>query len=540
MYVLIALALVILVAAGFLILRYMPTSRRMDLTEYYGAAQGDEAVLIIGSEILEEKGRIYEGQAYLPLPLVQERLNPRFYYDEENGQILYTTPSAINRSAIDNAPGQDAWDTGEEIYLRLDYIKRFTDLDSIIYMNPYRVAIQNKFEDITVTTARRKGCVRYLGGIKSEVLTEVTQGQTLLYLEDWGDWVKVATWDGYIGYIEANKVTLPTKVGMDRTFEEEACSYLKAAEPVALAWHNIAFYEANAYLADLLSNTDGMNVICPTWFYLSGQQGDFEDLSSEDYVAEAHAAGLSVWGLLENISAENDLHQTLSRMSSRQALIQGLLSAANRLGLDGINIDFEVMEPETIPHFLEFLRELSIETHRAGIILSVDDPVPESYSAYYRRDEQGRAVDYLIIMGYDEHYDGDVEAGSVASLPWVEQGIIDTVAEVPASRVINAVPFYTRIWRTQNGALYSEVLSMDEAIQAVLANDAQSYWNNDVSQVYASWQNEGSKYEVWVEDADSIAAKTALVKKYNLAGIAAWRLGLESDGIWEVIRQGLQ
>ena len=145
---------------------------------------------------------------------------------------------------------------------------------------------------------------------------------------------------------------------------------------------------------------------------------------------------------------------------------------------------------------------------------------------------------HMIIMGYDEHYVGS-ETGSVASLPWVEQGIVDTLDEVPAARVINAVPFYTRLWRTTGGNVTSEAIGMDQAQQVISENNVETYWDKTTSQNYGSYDIDNSSYQIWLEDSQSIAEKVKLVSKYGLAGVSAWKLGFENSGIWQVISENL-
>ena len=200
---------------------------------------------------------------------------------------------------------------------------------------------------------------------------------------------------------------------------------------VNMVWHQVTSTDANAYFADATANMTGVNVISPTWFYLLDTSGNIANISSADYVAQAHEKGLKVWGLIDNFTQEVSTTETLSNTAARQNIISQLIQAATSVGMDGINVDFESLSEDVGIHFLEFLRELSIECHKNNLVLSVDNPVPEDFTSHYDRAEQGRVVDYVIIMGYDEHYVGS-EAGSVASLPWVEQGIQDTLAEVPA------------------------------------------------------------------------------------------------------------
>ena len=230
--------------------------------------------------------------------------------------------------------------------------------------------------------------------------------------------------------------------------------------------------------------------------------------------------------------------ETLSSTAARQNIISQLIQAAKDVGMDGINVDFESLSEDVGIHFLEFLRELSIECHKNNLVLSVDNPVPEDFTSHYDRAEQGRVVDYVIIMGYDEHYVGS-EAGSVASLPWVEQGIQDTLDEVPAERVINAIPFYTRLWKTTGGNVTSEAIGMDQAQQTIADNNVETYWDKTTSQNYGKYDIDNSTYQIWLEDAQSVAQKVKLVSKYDLAGVSAWKLGFENNGIWQVISDNL-
>ena len=145
--------------------------------------------------------------------------------------------------------------------------------------------------------------------------------------------------------------------------------------------------------------------------------------------------------LIDNFNSGTDNLTFLSSTAARANIIQQLMTQAASVGLDGINLDFESITEEQAPHYIQFVRELSIACRNQGIVFSIDDPVP-TYSKHYDRTEQGIVADYVIIMGYDEHYAGSTDAGSVSSLGFVKAGIEDTLKEVPAQKVINAIPFY--------------------------------------------------------------------------------------------------
>lgn len=536
------LILVLAVAGGvtFVIRRYMPSKEPMDMYEYYGQPGDGEAVLTLGTQTVEERALMVGEQTYLPLETVNTWLNQRYYWDAEGQQILYATPSELTKTPASQEAGGDVWLKDQAVYLSLSFVQRYTDLDVYVYSEPARVAIQYDFTDVTVVTAKKDIYVRYRGGIKAEVLTKVPAGTQLRLLEELEEWDQVATADGYIGYVEKKDVNAPENLSFDRDFQREEYSYLSMEEPVNMAWHQVTTMDANAYLTDTIANMTGVNVISPTWFYISDNSGNLTNIASAEYVQTAHERGMKVWALVDNFTADISTMEVLSRTSSRQNLIQQLMQGALAAGVDGINVDFEQLSEDVGIHFLEFLRELSIECHKNNLVLSVDNPVPEDFTSHYDRAEQGRVVDYVIIMGYDEHYVGS-EVGSVASLPWVEKGIQDTLAEVPAERVINAIPFYTRLWKTTaGGAVSSEAISMDQAQEVIQKYAVQTYWDKNTSQNYGTYESEGSTFQIWLEDAQSIAEKVKLVPKYNLAGVAHWKLGFENSSVWQVISDNLK
>ena len=543
MPVLVVCLLIVLVSliggAVYGINKLIPTSKQMDLTEYYGQNADGEASLVAGTQKLEQKALISGDEVYIPLDVVNGYLNQRYYWDSANKKILYATPTSLTEEAASDQPGGNVWLKESTVYLKLDYVKKYTDIDSYIYKDPARIAIQYKFSNVQTVTVKKDTVIRYRGGIKSKILTKTAKDTVLRLMNEGEDWDQVATDDGYIGYIQKKKVSAADTTDYKRSFKAEAYSYFTMDEPVNLAWHQVTSTDANNYFADTTQNMTGVNVISPTWFSVSDNDGNVSSLASGEYVMQAHEKGLKVWGLVDNFSENMSTTTVLSNTAARQNLENQLVTYALKAGLDGINVDFESLSEDVGIHFLQFLRELSIQCHENNLVLSVDNPVPEDFTSHYDRAEQGKVVDYVIIMGYDEHYVGS-DTGSVASLPWVEQGVKDTLAEVPAKRTILAIPFYTRLWKTTDGgALTSEAIGMDQAQQAISDNGAETYWDKTTSQNYGTYEGDGATYQIWLEDSKSISEKVKLIPKYKLAGVAEWKLGFENSGIWSVITENL-
>jgi spore germination protein YaaH len=246
--------------------------------------------------------------------------------------------------------------------------------------------------------------------------------------------------------------------------------------------------------------------------------------------------GLEVWALIDNFTnADVDTYEVLAGTGNRTKLIEGLIDTALEYDLDGINIDFENISLDAGEPFIEFIRELSIPCRENGIVLSVDNYVPMGYTDHYDREEQGIVADYVIIMGYDEHYKGSTEAGSVASIDFVERGIADTVAQVPAEKVINAIPFYTRIWETTGTTLDSQAVGMELAQQYIEDHAITTRWDEETCQNYGEYQSGDTYCQVWLEDAESIQVKLNIMENYGIAGVAEWKLGFETSDVWDVI-----
>ena len=573
--VIIAIVLIIFIVAisvGVKLMdKYSYSKERADLEEYFSIRSLDEVAIVLGDGLIEESVRLMDGAYYFDLATVHKYLNDRFYVDENEQLLLYTMPRDTVRTVIgssayttkDNgaemgvpiaryAPAADG--SGETLYIAADYVKLFTDFSYRTFTGPNRMQVYTKEYTGQGEKAyiAKDTAVRYQGGVKSPILTEVAQGDSVTVLEEMENWSKVKTGDAFIGYVENKRLEKGGGSGLEieaqpqegdasanaggQSFLNPEFTSISKPYKINLAWHAVAGTAGNDTLVSVLEKTEGVNVISPTWFALTNNAGDFSSFASKAYVEKAHSMGLEVWGLIDNFSNPDvDTYEVLSYTSKRAYLIDKLVQTALEYDLDGINIDFEGLSQDTGEHFIQFIRELSVLCRENGIVLSVDNYVPMGYTDHYNRGEQGVFADYVIIMGYDEHYNGSPEAGSVASIGFVEDGIRKTVEQVPAEKVINAVPFYTRIWKSEGANLTSEAVGMEMAEQFVANHNIEVRWDETTCQNYGEIQEGGVFYQVWLEDEHSIEAKLNIMEKYHIAGVASWKLGFEKPSIWEVI-----
>lgn len=555
--VLLVLILIVLVAAAgigtALIRRYMPSGEKMDGSEYFSLNDSSEAALVVNRELKEEKAKIIDGRYYIENTVVGEYINGRFYWDEKNQVMLYTLPTETFQISPDTTEYQTSQGVqstdyvilrreGDSCYLDLEFIQHYTDMEYQTYDDPARLVIRTEWNEETMVTALKDSQIRQKGGIKSIIVDEIAEGEQLYLLDQMDNWSQVATEDGYTGYIRNEDISEPEQVMFSHESTQPEYTSIQKDYKINLAWHQMTTADGNATLAEMVAGSQGINTISPTWFSIADNSGNITSLASADYVNQAHSMGMEVWALIDNFSTEVDTLAVLSDTQARANIINQLMAQADAVGLDGINVDFESITEEQGPHYVQFIREISIACRNRGLVLSIDNPVPMPYSTHYNRREQGIVADYVINMGYDEHHSGDTEAGSVASLGFVRQSIEDTLQEVPAEKVINAIPFYTRLWKEPYGGgnLTSEVLGMDGASSFISENGMDVYWDSEAGQNVAMLDGEDGLYSIWVEDEQSIEEKMKLVQEYQLAGVAAWKLGFERDSVWPIIAQYLQ
>lgn len=536
--------LAVITGGVFLYWKFGPSRERADLTSVYKADK-NETVLYLNYEKQEAVGIYENGQTYLPMDWVSENVNSRFYWDEGEEMLVYALPEEIlyaDGSSVGSG-GQPLILAKEDgVYVSMGLVLNYTKvrIQAFDRTDAKRVFIEDTFENVPMADVRGTVQVRTKKDVKSPILTECRRGDSVTVLETDEKWVKVATPDGHVGYVKNRKLKNLRSETMESDFKEPVYQNISLDEKILLAFHQVTIPEANGKLEELLEPSEGVNVIVPTWFTLSSNDGDYESLASRGYVDKAHEKGLQVWAMLDNFSKECSKNVQseilLSKTATRQKLIADMMEEAENYGFDGFNLDFESLKPEAMPHYVQFIREMSIACRERGLVLSVDNYVPSEYTADYNRKEQGIVADYVIIMGYDEHYAGG-EKGSTASIEFVEKGITDTLLEVPKEKIINAVPFYTRLWTEEDGKTTSSALGIYKAKEWIDENDVELSWQEDLGQYYGEHKESETATEyLWMEEEKSLGLKMDLIRKYDLAGTAGWKLGLESSEIWDVIQ----
>lgn len=559
--VIVAILLILVIggcALGKVLLdKYSYSKEEADWNEFYQVSENDRSAIILQNEMVEEQALIKDGVCYFDLATVHKYLNEVFYADMTENLLLYATPTEVIRTTF----GETAYTTtegtqeagyvisftdGDNVYVAADYVKLFTNYSYECYDR--HVQVNTEWGTRQVAQLKKDTAVRLRGGVKSPILTQAVKGDTLEILEQMETWSKVKTADAVIGYVENKRLGEITEEMETPVTDYQAPEYtsLTADSKICLGWHSIGGVAGNDTLYSMVSGTKGMNVIAPTWFSMTDENGAFRSFATAGYVTTAHQMGLQVWGVLDNFNYANENGisiSTLNMLSSttpRQNLVKNVTDTAVGLGLDGINVDFEQLSSDCGPHYVEFLRELSIECRNKGLVLSIDNYVPFNFNDYYRLDIQGEVADYVIIMGYDEHWHGSKDPGSVASISYVSDGLDRTLQEVPANKVVNALPFYTILWKTEGTDVTDEYITMRNEADFMSKAGVSAEWDEVTCQNYAEWTSGSVNYQIWLEDAESIAVKLNMMTTKNIGGVAVWRLGYGTQAAWELINAYLQ
>ncbi len=564
----IALAAVVIVAAlvvaAVLVERYTPCKEYVELSEYFSTDnQAGSVPIVMDNKVMT--GCIYvDNTYYLGNSFLQENIDDKFYYDKDNNSVIYTTPTQIYTIPV-GGKSYDIDGSSQTVdyvivqidedmpYISVDFLKEMTGYTYIAANEPQRLVIISDGSSYTSVKLADDAIVRDKASIKGRIVVKAadTSMHWMLGTEASNKgWTQVVTVDGLYGYVKTESITISdtqNDVVYDTEYvAPEYTSQLKDYK-VELVWHAVYGQADNDAISNLLADTSGITTVSPTWYKAVDAEGNITSMADWNYISYIHDNGMEIWPLISDFTSTDadagwDEKALLSNTDSRRKLIENIMYEAVTYGYDGFNIDFEKVPSDASADYIQFIRELSIRCRKAGITLSVDNYVPMSHNLFYNRKAQGECVDYVIVMGYDEHYSGGEEAGSVASISFVKSGLDRTLEEVPANKVINALPFYTRLWTEgtdENGenVFQSKSYSMQGGIDVASELGLEVKWDDEVKQNVASGFVENLYYSIWLEDDDSMKARMDMVNQRNIAGVAAWSLGMETDSVWDIIRQ---
>lgn len=514
------------------------------------------------------EGNLLEGTAIgtgdglkLPLPVIQSEVDPNIRYEEDSESVILTTPKKLvllktdeKTGKINNKPVNLRFapeQKNDVLYLPAYLLEELYGMEvhedaasgAVLLMHP-----GESLEHVTVRDSSRKKNftvpLRAGKSIHTPILADMKPGTKLRIMENADDWYYVQLYNGYTGFVKKED-TLP---GESRNVPELEPVLSPAKEKwsskkINMTWEAVYQVAPNP---SSIGKLPGVNVVSPTWFSLVDGSGSVKSKADPAYVKWAHGQGMQVWGLFNN-SFEPDLtSEALSSFESRMMTILQMLHYAKLYDLDGINIDYENVHTKDGPNLTQFMRELRPLALEYGLVVSIDvtpKSNSEMWSAFLDRRALSQAVDYIIVMAYDEHWAASPVSGSVASLPWTRSSVTRILEEdeVPADQLILGIPLYTRVWtetvKDGKTEVKSKAIGMKKAQDIIKEKKLTPVLSEETGQNYVEYKEDGALNRIWLEDAESLSRRVDLAKSLDLAGVATWTRGFASEQAWEVLRR---
>jgi len=536
----------IVITGTILLFYFLPSFNHVKIN-----SSEDTIIYFMGEEI-EQPALRQDEQIYLPFNFVKEHLDSSIVWDEKLETTIITTDKEVYHFPLGKIDGllnlkpysftYPIIKEGNDIYLPLDPIKDFYNIEGFYQEENNIYLIHSLDSPIQEGISVEKTKLRRQPTKRSAWIDEISKGKEVYIMREESGWYWVETADGKIGYIEKGNVKL-TEIKLEKVEKKVYQPWNPIGKPVVLTWEYATNRTTNP---DQINNLNGVQVVSPTWFHLQ-KDGLVSNSADIDYVKWAHKQGYQVWGLFANSFDPELTHEMLSNSELRVKVIKQLLSYVDLYQLDGINLDIENVYLKDKEALVQFVKELTPLLHEKDRTVSIDvtfKSKSENWSMFYDREKLGQIVDYVMIMAYDEHWASSPKAGSVSSLPWVENGLKEILKEVPNDKVLLGVPFYTRLWTEEKNSdgeieVSSKTLTMKQAERWIKENNASIIYDDNSGQNYVVKKDGNITYKIWLEDSLSMGKRINIMKKYRLAGIATWRRGFESDDFWPVISNAI-
>lgn len=546
------LSIIILGIIGIVIYKEMPNGKSVDPLTYF-----DEFKLEQNNMVFEDKRVaaskpivIVDDKTYVSYEVVKEYIDPTLFYDVNEKVVTITNlreviriPLDSDKLTINGRPGkieEPIKNIDDMAYLPLKMLQNRYNfiLEKGTNGNLYIGYATDKEREV-YTIKNKKSVLRTHPDKKQIIVENLKKGDKVTVYNTEDGYARVMSGNGIIGYIKASDIQKLETIPKEETKTKEAFATKKPLdEKVKLVWDQLTVRTTGLWDSPKYANIKNANVISPTWFEFGDEKGTLIDRGTKEYVDAAHARGLQVWPLMSHsFTTPKWTYSILPSTANRQRVIDQLLNAAQQYGFDGINIDIENVQVETSEGWIQFMRELYPLMKEKGLTVTVDVYMPSNWSGHYEREEVGKVVDYFIVMAYDQHWSGSEEAGPVAGLDWVENGIKNNLEEVPKEKLVLGMPFYTRIWEESSDGLKSSAYSMEATQKVIKKWGVIPTLDESINQYYAETERNGINYKVWIEDAESIGKRINLVNTYDLAGYGAWKLGLETSDTWNALNK---
>ncbi len=490
---------------------------------------------------------VQDGGLYVSVDTISKTIDENIYYDNVATKVIITTKDKVVKFKIDENKVSRNFEYSDiatpaklvngQPYIDINLVKEEYNIKTE-YNEKTNTIVIDKLSTSDIPVNYNLVNVYSNISTKSDVLDMLNKNDKVTVYTDsleHKSWYKIKTDKGIVGYISKNSVTIQAEE--KENVETEA---KENKDKIVMFWQ----YGSNL---DVLGKNkiEGVNVVSPTWYELKNSSGDISSKYSSSYYSKAKEYGYKIWPIITNgidsaSYSANDTSALLKSEYNRENFIKNIREIAKNDKLDGINIDFESMKDDDRELYTQFIRELTPILRNEGITVSVDF----YFVKYIDRQRIGDVADYVILMGYDQKGSWSNEAGSISSVKIVEEQLNSLIndSKIESNKIILGVPFYTRLWTIKNVSEKptTKIYSMQDCQDFIADNNVTPVWDEDAGQNYAEVKKGELTYKLWIEDKDSMKKRVELINKYNLAGVSAWRKGLETDDVWQTITSNIK
>lgn len=504
------------------------------------------------TENLKKNILIQNGEIYLSKQDLGNFFDKYIYEDKETEQIITTynkkiaeigfekniiTINGSEKSTYSHAINQD-----DTIYIPINELKDVYNIEINYIESTKNLVIDSLNKEQKKAVVSANSSIKSTKKFIAKTVARVKKGECVIIISNENGYAKIRTEDGKIGYIKSKKID--NEVTARQNMEQEK----QITDKVNLVWD---YYSQVASAPDRTdTQIDGVNVVSPSFFNIDKNGKLTENIGSrgQAYLEWARQNNRKIWPMVQN-SGDSTMIDTTSKImnsyTKRKELIESIINVCIKYKLDGINIDFENMRKEDKDLYSRFIIELEPRMKELGLVVSVDVTAPDgsdTWSLCFDRHVIGDVADYIIFMAYDQYGTSSNKSGTTAGYDWVNVSLNKFLKteEIKNDKIILAIPLYTRLWtEDSSGNVVKQTTVSLKNIDKVIPSDVQKTWDDNLKQYYVEYQDGSYTKKMWIEDEKSLKEKISLIKNNNLAGVASWEKGMETDNFWTFLKESL-
>lgn len=314
-------------------------------------------------------------------------------------------------------------------------------------------------------------------------------------------------------------------------------------EADAPSWCVTVWYpssEAPDSHASIEANLDMIDVIYPFWYspLPDGTLILHNDAEDADKLALWREAGIIIMP-----SIFSSIYDPIMTDEGRAFHVAEIVALVERMGYDGIDIDYEGFPLTTREPFNLFIEALADALHTRGKYLSVavhgkttDTGMWEGAAAQdWAR--IAAAADWLNLMTYD-YTSRNEPPGPISPLPWLDDVLAYAESVTSLERVRVGLPFYGYSWMRGNPP--ATTVQWESVQRWVNSFSLTPERDPDSQEAIIELKARGlPRQTIYMADAVSVAhLLDGLLPSYeSLGGAAVWGVGGEDPQTWAVLRE---